>query len=220
MIDSALVETTVVIAARHFNPTVFGQIWLAKHGIVAEDEFEPSCLFSEPLVNVASREFNLLVIPDQMQFVPRVEPEKQQQLVSDKVGRIIRVLPHTPFTAMGLNFSWRVTPSEMSVEQFCRRMFFVPNRRLYHRFDAENPRFGAYLSRDILGCRLKLDIKPVTTRSMPIGDTQEWVKFAFNFHLDLLTSENTVEQIEAVLGRWDAARNEAEAIIDEIGDEE
>jgi hypothetical protein len=77
-------------------------------------------------------------------------------------------------------------------------------------FDADDARFGAYFSKHTLGCRLKLDIKPVIIQAE--GESREQVQFAFNFHLDL-PQEEVVATLLGHLRNWDAASAEATRIV-------
>lgn len=73
-----LASGNVVITAEQFDPTIVSQIWLAKTGLVKEDEFAQGCIFADTVAQVRAREFELLVIPDRAQFVPTVEIERRQ----------------------------------------------------------------------------------------------------------------------------------------------
>ena len=203
---------TAVIVAQQFNPSVFSHLWLVHHGLLGEDEFLPGCLFADVLVQVRSPRFHLLVVPEQLQFVPNVAPGEQQALISDKVGTIVRTLPHTPFKALGLNFNWLLAPREEDVALFTRELFFRRDKPLFQCFDAANAHFGGYLSKDTLGFRLKLDVKPIIVHQ-PQG-AQNRVLFAFNFHADL--GENPAEQTEQFLLHWNDVKAESERIIDSV----
>src|SRR3954452_10956137 len=101
-----LAGSNVIIAARQFNPTVFSQLWLVRNELLAEEDFGPGYLFSEAVVQMATPQFLMLVVPSQLQFSPTDQVEDQQALIRGKVGRIVERLPHTPYVAVGLNFVW------------------------------------------------------------------------------------------------------------------
>jgi len=203
---------SLVIAAHHFNPSVFSQLWLVRNNVAGEGEFRPGCLFSDQAVNVEAESFALLVVPPQLQFVPKGPPEGQGDLVRAKVGTIVRALPHTPYSAVGVNFIWHLTPDDGNIPAATRALFYVSGRRLWREFDREDARFGAYLSKDIFGCRLKLDVKPVIKHAA--GTKSEVLQFAFNFHSDVPQEGNrVVEAIEGHLAKWDEAKAEATRIV-------
>jgi hypothetical protein len=211
-----LAISNVVVAANQLNPSIFKQLWLVKNGIVDEDDFGDGCLFSDPAVSVESEKFRLLVVPPQLQFVPKVPPEEQEQLVIEKVGAVVEALPHTPYTAVGLNFFWHLRPEDGNVPALTRRLFHVPEKPLFRQFESEDSRFGGYFSKDILGCRLKLDIKPVFLPPKEEAGNREVLQFAFNFHLDIpQDGEDAVTCIQRQLECWNDARDEATKIVKE-----
>lgn len=195
-----LAQASVVIVAHHFNPSVVSQLWLADHDIVLRSEFEPGSIFTDMMVNVASKQFSLLVAPDQLQFAPRVPMDKQQALLGERLAKLVETIPHTPYSACGLNFTWHLKPEDIA--GFSRNLFFVADSPLHSSFASDNSRFGGYMSCDKLGGRLKLDVKPITAKS-PEGEF-ELMQFGFNFHFDLV-QPNPAEQIPTILSKWDEA---------------
>ena len=208
---SELVGLNVVIVARQFNPSVFSQMWLVRNGLVDEHGFGSGCLFSDEVAKIETQEFSLLIIPPQLQFQPRVSPEREAETVTQKVGTIVRTLPHTPFVAVGLNFAWHVWSENGDVQAISRSLFLPPSGAWFDACrDAENAMFGAYVSRDVLGCRLRLDVKPVDVSSD--SQTVRRLHFAFNFQLDV-PQENAVAAIEQHLCQWREAKDEASRVI-------
>lgn len=211
-----LAGTNVIVAARQFNPTVFSQLWLVRNGLLAEEEFGSGYIFSESFVQAATPRFLLLVVPSQLQFTPSELGEGQQELILEKVGRIVERLPHTPYVAVGLNFVWHMHDEDSTIERLSRELFFKGESELYRRFDAEDARFGAYLSRDVLGCRMKLDIKPVSLEESSLQEMQR-LQFAFNFHRDLSNAAgDPVGLIHRMLERWDEAKAESMQIVESL----
>jgi hypothetical protein len=204
--------SAVVLAAQQFNPTIFTQIWLVDQGILAKDDFLEGSLFSDFVVQVRSKIFQMLVIPEQLQFVPSVIPEQQQSLLQDKLATIVKLLPQTPYKALGLNFAWHLAPADGNMERLCRELFFVPDRPLYKLFDAQDSHYGAYLSMNFPPFRLKLDIKPTVIIAK---DKQERrLLFSFNFHADL--GNRAPDQIIDALGYWDKAVQQTERVVDAV----
>lgn len=204
----ALVSSTVVIAARQFNPSIVRDRWLVNNQLLDPDDLQEGCAFTDAFSNVLSREFNLLVVPGQLQFVPKVEADREQELVSAKVGTIVRNLPHTPYTGIGMNFTWHIRPKEHSTQDLTRKLFFVEDNALCREYNVVDAKFGAYFSRDVLGRRLKLDVKPITLETNR-GEI-EVLQCAFNFHRGLDAEDDAVTVIIDSLGRWNEARAESE----------
>ncbi|MCF7960595.1 MAG: hypothetical protein K9M08_07620 [Pirellula sp.] len=199
-----LIHANAVVAAHQFNPSVVSQLWLVDHGIVLREEFEAGkgSVFSDMMVNVASEKLTMLVTPDQVQFSPTQPPPNEDGIVENRLGRLVRTLPHTPFSACGLNFTWLLEDDD--VIQVAKCLFFIPDSPLHHAFDVENSRFGGYMSKPALGGRLKLDIKPFSLR-IPNGESTERLQFAFNFHVDVPQASSGVEAVVAHLANWNQA---------------
>jgi hypothetical protein len=198
-----LINANAVIAARNFNPSVISQIWLVDNEIVTRDDFQPGFVFSDMVVSFRTKRFECLVAPERLQLTPNGGLEDQQRIVVESLGRIVELLPHTPFHAAGMNFTWHMLASDEDIRALSRRLFFS-NTPLYRAFDADDAQFGGYMSRDVLGCRLKLDVKPA---SLTQGTEKkvEMLQFAFNFHLDIGSQRRSVECIKAFLAKWDEA---------------
>lgn len=204
-----LVDASMVVVAQQFNPSVFSQLWLVRHELVAEDDFRDGCIFSDAIAQVNTKDFNLLVIPPRAQFIPKVAENAQQHLIVDKVGRLVSALPETPYRAVGINMKWKVRREGESITEMSRRIAFVPTSPVHDMFDTDDARFGAFLSKDSFGCRLKLNVKP---EGEDTGDGEVLV-FAFNYHRDVRPEEDATQVITGVLQQWDNARQEASTII-------
>lgn len=199
-----LATVNAVIVARHFNPSVVNQLWLVENQLVAREDFRPGCVFSDMLSNVVTRSFVLFASPEQLQFTPLGDSDGHQQLATDTVGRLVAMLPHTPYSAAGLNFTWHLRPEGFGVGDLSRALFYANERPLFRAFDADDARFGGYLSKNAMGCRLKLDVKPLTAQ---MNEEQiELMQFAFNFHLDIAEKRNPVDMIQGLMKRWNDAR--------------
>ena len=183
-----LVGYNSIVVAHQFNPSVVGQLWLVRNGILDEADFEPGCAFTDVAVHVNAKDFNLLIVLQQCQFTPHVAAESAGGLVTDKVGTIVRCLPHTPYRAVGLNFTWHLAPEQWDVPSISRKLFFVDERSPYTDFDVEDARFGAYMSKDALGGRLRLNIQPINTKAE--NQDVERIQFAFNLHRDVARDDN------------------------------
>jgi hypothetical protein len=213
-----LIGSSVVVVAQNFNPSVTSQLWLVRNGVVPEGEFLPGCIFTDVLVQVRTRRFSLLFTPEQFQFVSTPSEADTHALMRETIGRVIETLSHTPYRALGLNFTWHLLPEGSDVGGLSRRLFFVPERPLFRDFDVPDASFGSYLSRDLLGFRLKLDVKPVTVTPPGSGPEQR-LQLLYNFHADLPEGEQAVERLQEHLRRWGDAAEMARTSAASIGEE-
>ncbi|MHB1034129.1 MAG: hypothetical protein ACYC35_07070 [Pirellulales bacterium] len=209
-----LATSSVVVAAHHFNPSVTGQHWLLTNGIVLEEELQVGAVFTDVVVQVPTRDFHLLVTPEscQLSFVSQVAMARQQQLITDRLARLVSLLPHTPYTAVGLNFVWHYFPDNETISAACRRLFFSKGKTLHQVFDKGDARFGAYLSMDWGGYRLRLDARPVV-QTLPDGQANDVMQFAFNYHQEVAGRPDAAARIAGAVGHWHAAQAHALSIL-------
>jgi hypothetical protein len=203
-----------VVVAQQFNPSIFKQSWLVNNRILTSEDFLDGSFHSDFVVQVRSRQFHMLVLQDQLQFVPAIEVPviEQQALLVEKLGAIVQLLPHTPYRALGLNFSWHLTPAGGDIGVYSRRLFSRDDQPLYQHFREVNAHFGAYLSKDFACFRLRLDIKPIVVAVE--GGQENRLQFGFNFHRDI--GDGGAPQIIDGLHYWDEVRQETERIIDSV----
>lgn len=203
-----IVNANAIIVAQQFNPSIITQLWLVRNDILTEDDFREGCISSPMLSQINSREFSLLTMPNRLQFTPNDVAGENGNLVTTKLGGIVSRLPHTPYSAIGLNFTWHLDPEERKINELTRTIFYrdIP---LFREFDTEDARYGGYLSKNVLGCRLKLDIKPII---MSIPTRKEYLQLAFNFHLDL-TGDNPADEILSLLNHWNEAQGLSSQIV-------
>ena len=207
-----MVAPNAVIVANSFNPSVFSPLWLVKQKLAEEDEILPGAIQSEVVTNVRTKRYALLVMPQQLQFVPAA-PDLAADLAAGVVGRIIETLPHVPYTAAGINFVWFADPAEEGVATASRRLFFREGPVFRH-FGEPDAHFGTYMSKAVLGGRLKLDIKPVTLKKGVSDAAPHRLQFIFNFHRDATDVGSLVEHI----GRWRDFEHLARQIMDDLNE--
>lgn len=202
-------SSNVVVAAQQFNPSVVSQLWLVRNEIVGPEDFLSGSVFADEFVNVNTKEFHLLVTPPQLQFATEISVPNQTDLIVKKLGLIVETLPHTPYKAAGLNFGWLLSSEDTG--RAARGMFAPTVPKLAEIFSSDDSRFGAYMSKNIFDCRLRLDIRPVTLQNEE-GST-ELLHFAFNYNLNLKDAENPAAEITKLLRRWGDAKEEAKRIV-------
>lgn len=203
----------LIVTANNFNVTLVTQLWLVNNRIVLENEFVNPAMFTPGLVQVTSPKFQLLVIPNQVQFTPTCEEAEKQQLIVDRLGEFINLLPHTPYTALGVNFVWHYKPPDnSSVAKIGRRLFFKEGTPLARAFATDDAKYGAYFSKDAIGFRLNLSTTPVDHLRHGAERADDILQFAFNYHLD----SSNAQEIHDALCRWREAKDHSIGLINEI----
>ena len=169
--------------------------------------------FSDTTVNVQTSEFHLLIQPEKCQFTPFPGVENGQALISDRVGKLVRELPHTPYQAIGMNFVWVVTPEKLPLPDFTRRLFFSQEQAIDKHFDLPDAKFGGYFSKDSLGCRLKLNVRPLQFQFVESKAFAEGLEFQFNYYRDIGEEKDAPDIIVKQFEQWDEAFSEAKGIV-------
>lgn len=197
--DPTLVTSNIVVIANAFNPSAVRESFLIEIGVVPRESILAGFVFSEQLVNVPTRDFNILVVPQQLQLVP-AKGADASEVARSVVPAIVRALPHTPYVAAGINFIWDIWPTAETVAQATRRLFGGHAGVLADVFASDDARFGFFASKDLGAVRLKADIKPV--HAMAHGEPRrEGIHCAFNFHVDL-TAAGASAEVSALCERW------------------
>jgi hypothetical protein len=188
-------QATIVLAANTFNVSIFQQAWLLENEVIRREEFSGGDnIFTPMAVNISNSDFSFLVVPERIQLVAKRNFNQAGQNFSRIIGKIADCLPHSPISALGLNFDFSVPISEAD-EFFTkhRELFVCSSNPLGDFFTSEDTRFGVYLSKNYLDGRLRLDMKPVMR-----GETEHF-KLSFNYHRDIAS----MKEIHPILNMWD-----------------
>jgi hypothetical protein len=207
---------SAVVVAHQFNPSVASQKWLEENGLLRPADLEAPFAFTNAFSKFQTKDFDFLLLPDRLQFNLLAEPPYQKALVMEKVGSFVRAVPHTPYKALGLNFTYQVLSADGDTCALTRRLFFVPGGVLHEQFNDPGARFGGYMSRDMFDGRLKLTVRPTLESDKPGGPGVHYVLMEFNFHRDIVAGPKAVSQITEHLERWDDAREIARGIVDAV----
>lgn len=193
-----------VVTANWFNPSVFRETWLVGKKYLVEDEIQPGFVFSDQVVSVPSARFTLVVVPQQLQFAPSSR-DTAAILMSTVLAPLVREVPHTPFTGVGINFVWHIELEDEPAPATTRRLFANPNCSLTQSFAEPDAKFGLYMSKNVPGSRLKLDVKPVDRKVAAPGTGEMVQSFAiqcsFNFHMEV-SGEAAADGIATLCERW------------------
>jgi len=202
-----------VVLATNFNPSVLNEYWLVTKGIVSEGAINAEeRVFLPQMVKVPTEEFKIFVVPDRLQFTIAEPAAGSAKMVKEKLGAVIELLPHTPYRAVGFNFNWVAATQDIGGFQATTKSMFVKeDSPLSSHFTESDARFGAYLSKDALGFRMRLDIKPIRGEN-PDGGLFEGLLYSFNFNKDL-DAQTAVPDIIEALAHWEEAREISEKVF-------
>ena len=216
-----LMNSSAVIVAHDVNMSIFKPPWLVRQKILTDEELEGDLVVTPVLIRIPTPAFELLILPDRIQMRPGKDSDHAQSDLLRVLGGVVGTLPHTPFTAIGLNFEYRISVNGNVDFGAWNTAHFAAAFALKSMGDeAGDGRFGAYFSFEVLEMRLKADLKPVRMLQREGPDhsasasTEEKMQGHFNFHRDL-GQRPVVSEILEALGRWDAVASIASQLATE-----
>jgi len=220
-----LENSSIVIIAKDFNVSIFKPFWLLKNNIFREEELQGNIVITPPAVQIPTQNFQFTVLPDRLQvFMSRKYPDAEAD-IARIIGGVVKTLPHTPYTAVGLNFNYLVAPeAEDAFSNWNRDLFASPLSSKIQSTKNRKARFGSYVSFDVLGTRLNIDIKPVKAsndietlcKSWRAG--QDLIRVNLNFHSDVVNSKSAVDSILDKVAKWNEALVLSQKIIGMISE--
>ena len=217
-ISFELFDSNIVVVANTFNMSILNQKWLIDKNIFSIEDFNNGYTFSSVFAQVKSNDFLFTLFPERIQVAVKTEADDAVKLIISKISRIVKELPETPYSAVGFNYVYFAVPLDNDIKAFTRSLFFLPESPLCKNFNDQNARFGGYFSKDVLGSRLKLDVKPIIVpeRSKVEDEVKtEKIQFSFNFHNDLADS-NKPKAIVDFFKKWDDAKAFSKNIIESL----
>ena len=200
MIESA--SAAIVVTAQTFNPSIFTERWLDQNKIVETADFIGVRVFSPDLAQFQTPYLQVLILPPKMQVIFDLNQQGTAEKPRALVGKVVKLLPHTPYQALGLNFDYFVgAATGLEFGDFNRRLFGCGPDPLSTEFGAPDARFGRYFSKQFGEARLKLNVVPVHVPP----DNRERMQLSFNFHHDLAAQDQPerVEKLIRSLEAWE-----------------
>jgi len=221
--QSVFTDSGIVIVANDINLSIFKPPWLTKVGIFKPEELQENIVITPPFVQIKTEDFEVTILANRIQMTIRQKYPKTEEDISRILGGIVETLPHTPYTAVGLNFNYLLAPDDLS-------SFYLWNRKLFASdlsnqivsTDEKTARFGSYFSYDVLGTRLKIDIKPAKAEPIIKNLCENWepgqdlLKIHFNFYSAVSESEKPEDSVIEALGKWAKALSISKETVGQI----
>ncbi len=207
-----LVNCNTVIIASTFSVNTLNSVWLYKNKIFTEKELREARHLAM-ILEVQTNNFHLQIIPDRLQFTISPKYKNTTKLLLSKIGNLIKLLPHTSFLAVGLNFTYHVAPLDKDICKLSRSLFCNEKSKLFNDFKEQNVRFGGYFSKDVLGTRFRLAAKPIEVENKNIK--KEILQFSYNFNLALTQNDNYNKVID-LFSKWNMAKSICRKLTNKI----
>lgn len=199
----------IVIVGVNFSPLSYNHHWLIKNNIVSEEQILKESFFTQDFTQIVTNDFFVSVFLNQMTFT--LKAEKYTDEIIKTYEKFISNLTDVNFTAIGVNFIRSINNDDEENKNLSREHFFFENSEIHKLFDKPDARFGVYLSKDYLGSRLKLDIKPKNIVNTTTNIITKVIGFSFNFHLDLKV--NKLNSIIGQIKNWQKFNDYSEEIL-------
>ncbi|SHM59185.1 hypothetical protein [Cryptosporangium aurantiacum] len=226
------VDNAAIVVKGAFNPAIFSPLWLQNVGLIGETEFEAAVLdgISRDFAIFSVDWLNLQVLPDSIQL--RTEVAEETERMRDVAIGILRALPHTPLSALGIN---RIAHFDAENEE---RWHAIGDRLAPKKVWSSALKFPATRSVSIIGGRAGNYGGSVTVTVEPSTVIPYGVFVAINDHYDFtrvddppmsradVTLPQNVEPrtgmasiaIEILNDRWSPSRAESDRIIQLVGE--
>ena len=79
--NTVMENSSVVIIAKDFNISIFKPMWFLKNNIFSEEELNKDIVITPPAVQIPSKNFQFMVLPDRLQVtIPRQYPDAQSDI--------------------------------------------------------------------------------------------------------------------------------------------
>lgn len=200
-----------IIVANGLLPSIFSQSWFEKNGIFKDSEFLPDCVFSRDFVQIrTTSKVRIVIFQNQIQFV---SDDDIETAINNTLIPIVSSLGSFAFAAAGINYFWYLTDPELTLAELSKKYFKSEQLKVTSLFSDNSAQYGAYLSKDIFGCRLKLDIKPVKALDLGLNETTEGISFAFNFHKDFTPDTLNQDELKTFLSKCPQLYSESERVM-------
>lgn len=206
-----LIASNIVILAQNLNPSIFSQLWLIKAGVITEKENIENAFFTPSGVSFDTPHFELIVVPERLQVsFKKTDIESQIALMERTCGRIVKELPHTPYTAVGFNMDWAIEIADETNYKKTMGEIFLSNSNAFAAFFAsDSPIFGMTLAKEIIGMRLTLTLSQAVNQKTKA----KGMLFKFNFNQPIEEKDRTTDILIAILNKWLEARKIADTMI-------
>jgi hypothetical protein len=210
---STLLQRNIVVNGQ-FNLNLLDKYFFIKNGIISEEEF--AGMQNPPVFNgfnshIATTKYEITINPIQL-VIYDAHPGKNDVKINEILIQIIKASGVSKFQSLGINFDWTLEFNSGEELQRKAKEYFYNEKAIMMSsiFNTSDTHYGFYVSKDVLGGRLKLDVKPINSITYPLKGTFpiNALHNKFNFHFALNSSD-----IMPFLSNFKVYEQEAEKIM-------
>jgi len=172
----------IVITASNFNPSIISKDWLYKNNIFVETltDFINTPVFSSSDTN----EFQMIVTEDRLQLTLKRVTQANMTAALDKLNKIVDLLPHTPYKAIGYNFGYMFSKDECNIE-----FLFSPNREHIAKLMSKEYEIGANILFPFEGFIVTFSVSPIVKEKRDR-------ELRFNYHSSISSSVEIKDRLD------------------------
>ncbi len=212
--DKSLIANGFVVINNGLDLSNLNSYWLVSNDILKEEDLNRNHVFTNNFIQINLNKYTFTL--NNNSIILTINNNYSEQDYNEGVEKLIFLLKkikNTTNLSCGINFNW-VLDGLKDDEYFelSKKLFFVKDNALYEDFADGSPCFGAYMSKDFQGSRLKLDIKPIHS---PEDKKLGTLHFNFNFHRDLIDS-SSLEELSNYLIQWKIYKDKSESLVIKI----
>ncbi len=200
-----------------FKPAIFDKYFFIKNDFFSESQISDKSIFMDFQTTVITQSFTITILPERIMIAanyPISADSKDLVNIATKFSNI--KIPENVINAIGMNFHWKVKENKRPITEISREMLYTDSIPLLKEFfNTNDTAIGMYLSKDIKGARLRLEIKPAIVRTFdnqnnPLKE-EEFLGWAFNFHKDF-PQNTSQESLFEYINEFDFFKNESQKI--------
>jgi hypothetical protein len=190
-----ILNTSVVVLAKHHNPTILHPSFLASEGIVPPDWEVSEQPISTPVFAMVKYKNGIVFHVEQNRFrVSRDEPKDdvRESLLPALACKYVQKLPHVKYQALGINFKGFIEcaePEKLVMDRFLKQGAADFNNM---RPEASGLRFVYRLD----NVRLRLSIDSGKVQHVDSVNEHSGILIDANYHMDLAGYDNINLEIE------------------------
>ncbi len=181
-------QADIVIIASAHNPSIIAPQWLKDKSLIVE---EPDHFVHTPDFSLFdSASFSLIVDHQRLQIIVKKQDKKSLESLANIASNYIKLLPHIPYKALGLNFVWAIEVDDG--DKLPKIGLNINKSDLIPVFEGHEVGYGGIIYARKEPCVLKLVIEPE-------GETALVHNFNYNYELAGMSVEDIVQLINNFL---------------------
>jgi hypothetical protein len=195
---NGLLANAVLLVNQQLEVSAFQQLWFVENNIVGKEEFLPNAFFSPVATVVSTTEFELLILPERVQFSAKQVESDPSAVFKDRFGRFLSAA-NLACTAVGFNFVFALKEmaGQRPYAEQAKAIFLSEHNPVKNDFSVDGADVGLFLSKPFEDGRLQIDIKPGQDAS-----ANKLLICSVNFHFETKTAKDALPKLEKVRAFW------------------